>query len=124
MVRQGSSVGAWNAMPAIFTGWDTTRARDLHLPLEGKLQPGRELHQGGLAAAGRADHGGELAAVHMDREAVDRERAAGAAIDVAHVIERDEGSHGCAAQGALRSAIGGRNEESNASAPFGLGFLN
>ena len=24
VVRQGSSVGAWNAMPAIFTGWDTT----------------------------------------------------------------------------------------------------
>ena len=33
--------------------------------LEGKLQPGRELHQGGLAAAGRADHRGEFAAVDV-----------------------------------------------------------
>ena len=30
VVRQGSSVGAWNAMPAIFTGWRHDRARDLH----------------------------------------------------------------------------------------------
>ena len=61
VVRQGSRVGAWNAMPAILTGWLTTCARDLHRALERKLQAGRELHQGGLAAAGRADHGGELA---------------------------------------------------------------
>ena len=39
------------------------RRRPATRALEGKLQPGRELHQGGLAAAGRADHRGELAAV-------------------------------------------------------------
>ena len=83
-------------------------------PLEGKLQAGRELHQGGLAAAGRADHRGEFAAVHVDREAIDRERAAGAAVDVADVVEGDEaaGSRvralplGHAGQSTLRSASG------------------
>jgi hypothetical protein len=83
-------------MPAIFTWLRDDRARDLHLALEGKLQPGGELHQGGLAASGRPDHGGKLAAVHVDREAVDCERAACAAIDVTHVIERDEGGHSAA----------------------------
>ncbi len=103
------------------------RARDLHLSLERKLQAGRELHQSGLAAAGRADHGGKLAAVHMDREAVDGERAAGAAVNVADIIEGDEGAHGGRAvtgQFTLRSAAGGRKEKSKMSEPFGFGFLN
>ena len=43
-------------------------ARDLDRALERKLQAGRELHQGGLAAAGRADHCGELALLDRDRE--------------------------------------------------------
>ena len=68
-------------------------AGNLHLSLEGKLQAGCELHQGGLATAGGTDDRREFAAVHVDREAVDRERAARAAIDVAHVIERDKGGH-------------------------------
>ena len=37
---------------------------------------------------------GEFAPVHMDREAIDRERAAGAAVDVADLVEGDEGGHG------------------------------
>ena len=72
-------------------------ARDLHAALERKLQAGRELHQGGLAAAGGADDGGEFAAV---RRAIDRPSTAsvppGAAIDMADVIERDEGGHSAA----------------------------
>ena len=129
VVRQGSSVGAWNAMPAILTGWLTTCARDLHRSLERKLQAGRELHQGGLAAAGRPDHGGELALLDRDRQPFDRGRAGGPAVGVADPIERDERGHGQppqsrARQFALRSAAGGRNEASNASAAFGLAFLN
>src|SRR6188768_1202919 len=80
--------------PGDLHGLRDGRAGDLDLALEGELEPGRKLHQRGLAAAGWADDGGELAAVHMEREAVDCERAARAAIDVAHVIERDEGGHG------------------------------
>ena len=45
--------------------------------LEWELQPGRELHQGRFAAAGRADHGGELAGIDGDRQPLDRERAGG-----------------------------------------------
>ena len=63
MVRQGSSVGAWNAMPAIFTGCETTLAGDRDVPGIGKLQAGHELHQGGFAATGRPHHRGEFAAV-------------------------------------------------------------
>ena len=98
VVRQGSRVGAWNAMPAILTGLLDDLAGDPHRALERELQAGRELHQGGLAAAGRADDRGEFAAVHMDREAVDRERAAGAAIDMADAVERDEAVFVCFAR--------------------------
>ena len=49
--------------------------RNPHVALERKLQAGRELHQGGFAAAGGADDCRELAAVHMNREAIDRKRA-------------------------------------------------
>jgi hypothetical protein len=69
-------------------------ARDLHASPVGKLQTRRELHQRGLAAAGRSDHGGELAAIDVDRQAIDRERAAGAAVDVADTVEGDESGHG------------------------------
>ena len=72
-MRHGSKVGAWNAMPAIFTGLVTGFARDRDRALERKLQAGRELHQGGLAAAGRADDGGELALLDRDRQPLDRE---------------------------------------------------
>ena len=39
MVRQGRSVGAWNAMPAIFTGWDTTEPATCTFPLKGNCKP-------------------------------------------------------------------------------------
>ena len=129
VVRQGSRVGAWNAMPAILTGWLTTWPATCDRALERKLQAGRELHQGGLAAAGRPDHGGELALLDRDRQPFDRGRVGGPAIGVAHPIERDERGHGslltiARRQFALRSAAGGRNEASNASVAVGLAFLN
>jgi hypothetical protein len=69
-------------------------AGDLHAPPEGELQAGCELHQGGFSATRRADDGRELAAIHLDRKVFDGERAAGAAIDVTNLVERDEGGHG------------------------------
>ena len=133
VVRHGSSVGAWNAMPAILTGLLHELARDLHGSLERELQPGRELHQRGLAAAGRADHRGEFAFARRRSSGL-RPRgaasAAPAAVGVADAVERDERGHERAparrtcAQFALRSAAGGRNEASKTSAAFGLAFLN
>ena len=42
----------------------------------GELQAGHELHQGGLAAARRADHGGELTLGDGETELVDGDNAA------------------------------------------------
>ena len=70
---------------------------DLHRPLEGELQAGRELHQRGLAAARRADDGRELARSDGDRQPFDCQRAGAAgtpSIGVAYVIESDERRHG------------------------------
>ncbi len=39
MVRQGSSVGAWNAMPAIFTGCVTASPATRTVPLNGNCRP-------------------------------------------------------------------------------------
>ena len=58
-----------------------------------KLQPGDELHQGRLAAAGGADHGGKLAFPDRQRELV-HGRHALSAVGVRHVVNLDEGGHG------------------------------
>ena len=39
MVRHGSSVGAWNAMPAILTGCVTWLSATRTLPLKGNCRP-------------------------------------------------------------------------------------
>ncbi len=39
MVRQGSNVGAWNAIPAIFTGLRTISPATSMLPLNGNCNP-------------------------------------------------------------------------------------
>ncbi len=96
VVRQGSSVGAWNAMPAILTGWRIRDAATCTDPFKGKLQPGHELHQGGLAAARGADHGRELTGPDRDRQPFDRERAVAAgtpSVGVADPIESDKRRH-------------------------------
>ena len=61
-LRQGSRFGFWNAMPAILTGPRTLSPKIDDVAGVGRHQPGDELHQRRLAAAGRPDHGGELAA--------------------------------------------------------------
>ena len=71
VVRQGSMVGFWNAMPASFTGAPTCLPSTITVPFAGKLQAGGELHQGGLAAARGADDGGELALVHLEVQVLD-----------------------------------------------------
>ena len=128
MVRHGSRVGAWNAMPAILTGLLTTCARDLTVPLNGNCRP--------VASFIRVDlpqpDGPTTAANSPSSTAIDRPSTAsvpvGAAVGVAHPLERDERGHGAppqvARQFALRSAAGGRNEASKMSAAFGLPFLN
>jgi hypothetical protein len=72
VVRQGSSDGAWNAMPEIFsgpvTGWPSMRMRPA-----GHAQPGGQLHEGGLAAARGPDDGDELALFHLQVDGLDRE---------------------------------------------------
>ena len=64
-LRQGSRFGFWNAMPAILTGPRTLSPKMTMLAGVRRHQPGDELHQRGLAAAGRADDGGELAAADV-----------------------------------------------------------
>ena len=59
-----------------------------------KLQPRDELHQGGLAAAGRAHHGGELAFGDRQIELVHGRRAALPAVGVGDVVDLDEGGQG------------------------------
>ena len=59
----------------------------------GELQAGHEFHQGGLAAAGRADHGGELTLADGETELVDGDNAAIAAIGVGDVVDVDELGH-------------------------------
>jgi hypothetical protein len=68
-------------------------ARDLHRSLEGELQTGGELHQGGFAAARRPDHGAEFAALDREGQVLDRQSAAGAAVGVTDVVQGDEGRH-------------------------------
>ena len=55
-----------------------------------KLQPGHQLHQGRLAAARRADDGGELALADRQRQLVDSEHAALPAVGMGDVLDVDE----------------------------------
>jgi hypothetical protein len=45
VVRHGSSVGAWNAMPTILSGPATSRPSMTTVPRVGRLSPGGELHE-------------------------------------------------------------------------------
>ena len=71
----GSGTPCRRSRPGPSTGLPAT----VTCAASGRHQPGRQLHQRGLAAARRADHGGELALVDGHGQAVDGERAAGAA---------------------------------------------
>jgi hypothetical protein len=94
VVRQGSSEGAWKAMPEIFsgpvTGWPSMRI----LPMLGIFRPGGELHEGGLAATRGADDGDELAALDLEVDVFHREDVLGQQVFVVgqpDLVEIDEG---------------------------------
>ena len=91
MVRHGSMVGFWNAMPAIDSGRSTSLPLTVMPPFGRRPQAGNDLHQRRLAAAGWADDGNELAAVNAHRRVLESQRAvavlAVAQRDVVHIDE-------------------------------------
>ena len=119
-----------------------------HRPCTRELEPGHELHERGLAAAGRSDHGDELALGDREAQSLDRKRALHG--PVGPVPERDaldvdercchalcppgrpravrcgcrRGRTAPARQGTIRSALGGKYCESNTSAAFGRLLVN
>ena len=125
-LRQGSRFGFWNAMPAILTGPRHLVAENDDAAVVGRDQPGDELHQRRLAATGRADHRGELAAADVQRRALQRQHAARhAAIGERDVADIDGRTHARPLNGqakadhSLRSAAGGRNWLVKTSSAFG-----
>ena len=71
-------------------------------------EPGDQLHDGGLAAARRADHGDELALADAEGGVGQSERGFLAeAVGEAGGLEFDEGA--CRHFATMRSALGGRN---------------
>ena len=94
VVRHGSRVGFWNAMPAILTGRVTARRRRRPRRRRAELQPGHELHQRRLAAAGRTDHRGEFAAANGEARVLQGQNATRpAAIGQGDIPDVDGGGH-------------------------------
>ena len=94
MVRQGSSDGAWKAMPEIFSGPVTGWPSMLDLAHAGHLQPGGELHECRLAATRGADDGDELATFDLEVDVLHRKDVLGQQLVVVgqpDLVEIDEG---------------------------------
>src|SRR5690606_19687830 len=77
------------------------------LALLRQVQAGDELHQGRLAATGRADDGGEFTLVDGEREALDGECTFGAAIAHVDIGNGDERSFHAGFTGARELGAGG-----------------
>ena len=77
----------------IFRGPFTSSPAISHAARARPPQPGHELHQRRLAAAGRPDHGNEFPLVDLEIEPFDGKRRASAAIHQPHITHLQQGAH-------------------------------
>src|SRR5437588_206694 len=77
---------------------------DADVALVGELEPGNGAKQRGLAAAGGAEEGTELAASHCKGHVIDRERAAESLGDAGELDDRLAGHAGSPAAVSLAAA--------------------
>ena len=71
-VRQGKSTGDWKTTPMSWRGPGDRRAPEPRVPARGRHEAREDLEERRLPAAGRADHGDEVALADVEADALER----------------------------------------------------